>query len=90
MINVDHKGLHIENLNEFNKQHSPSIPKNFPKERLPQDLCQHSLTRMLRCLMGSQANKCGEVNKLYYYCKRERDAQLFRSIQDWEVQEFTQ
>jgi hypothetical protein len=35
--------------------------------------------------MGSQANKCGEVNKLYYMCKRERDAQLFTSIKDWEV-----
>lgn len=85
MLNVDNKGLHIENLNHFNKEHSPTIPKAFPKELLPKDMCQHSLSRMLQCLMGSQANKCGEVNKLYYMCKRERDAQLFTSIKDWEV-----
>ena len=74
MLNVDHKGLHIENLNELNKEHSPSIPKCFPKEKLPKDMCTHSLTRMLHCVMTSQANKCGEMNKHYYQCKRERDA----------------
>lgn len=35
MISTDNKGIDIENLGELNKEHSPSIPLNFPKERLP-------------------------------------------------------
>lgn len=88
MLNVDHKGLHIENLNELNKEHSPSIPQSFPKSRLPKDMCEMALSKMLHCLMASQANKCGEFNKHYYICKRERDAQLFQSIKDWEIENF--
>jgi hypothetical protein len=36
--------------------------------------------------MASQANKCGEFNKTYYMCKRERDAQIFESIRSWEIE----
>ena len=39
MLNVDHKGLHIENLNELNKEHSPTLPKDFPKSLIPKDMC---------------------------------------------------
>ena len=53
MLNVDHKGLYIENLNEFNREHSPTIPTQFPKERLPKDLCQFTLNRLLLCVMGA-------------------------------------
>ena len=35
MMNTDNRGFLIENLNEFNKEHSPSIPHDFPKDRLP-------------------------------------------------------
>ena len=84
MLNVDHKGLHIENLNELNKEHSPTLPKEFPKALIPKDMCQFALNRQLLCLLGSQANKCGEQNKLFYQCKRERDSQMFKSIQTWE------
>ena len=35
MQNTDSKGFLIENIAEFNKEHSPSIPQNFPKDRLP-------------------------------------------------------
>ena len=85
---MDHKGLSIENLNEFNKEHSPTIPKGFPKERLPKDLCQHTLNKLLMCLMGAQANTCGDRNKKFYICKRERDAQLFTLVKDWEIETF--
>ena len=88
MLNVDHKGLHIENLAELNREHSPSIPTKFPKDLLPKDKCQSSLALMLQCLMGSQQNKCGGYNKAYYQCKRERDSQIFTSIKDWEVDHF--
>ena len=84
MLNVDHHGLHIENLGELNKEHSPSVPMGFPKELLPRDMCQLALTKMIHCTVTSQANKCGEFNKLYYQCKRERDAQLFQTIKTWE------
>ena len=43
MLNTDHKGLHIENLEHFNREHSPTLPHDFPKERLPHDLCNHSM-----------------------------------------------
>lgn len=43
---------------------------------------------MLHCLTGSQANLCGEYNKAYQVCKRERDVQIFRSIKDWELEHF--
>ncbi len=35
MINTDSRGFTIDNLNELNKEHSPSIPIGFPKFRLP-------------------------------------------------------
>lgn len=80
--------MHIENLNELNKEHSPSVPKSFPKSRLPKDMCQNSLAKMVHCLTESQPNLCGELNKMYYTCRRERDAQIYSSIKDWEVNHF--
>ena len=53
MLNVDHRGLLIENLAEFNKEHSPMIPKDFPKERLPKDMCQHAFANLLYCVSGA-------------------------------------
>lgn len=88
MLNADHRGTNIENLSEFNREHSPTIPYDFPKDRLPSDMCQNVLTKMLVCVMNSQANRCGPENKAYYQCKRERDAQLFTSIKEWEVEHF--
>ena len=88
MLNVDHRGVYIENLAEYNREHSPTIPKGFPRDRLPRDMCQHTLSHLLQCLMASQQNKCGGENKQYYVCKRERDAQLFTSIKDWEQEHF--
>jgi len=35
MLNTDSRGFLVENLNELNKEHSPSIPTSFPKDRLP-------------------------------------------------------
>ena len=53
MLNVDHRGLLIENLAEFNKEHSPTIPKDFPKDRLPKDMCQHAFGNLLYCVSGA-------------------------------------
>ena len=54
MMNTDSRGFLVENLVEFNKEHSPSIPLAFPKERLPTELCKHALTEMLLCLVNNQ------------------------------------
>ena len=74
MLNADHKGTHIENHAHFNKEHSPTIPKEFPRQLLPKDKCQHVLFWMVACLAEAENNLCGPENKAYYQCKRERDA----------------
>lgn len=43
---------------------------------------------MLHCLTASQANLCGDFSKMYYVCKRERDAQIYQSIKEWELEHF--
>lgn len=50
MLNTDSRGFLVENLNEFNKEHSPSIPSGFPRDRLPQELCKNALVEMMVCL----------------------------------------
>ena len=85
MLNTDSKGFLVENLQEFNKEHSPSIPPGFPPERIPSELCKHALTEMMLCLVNNQQNLCGYQTKIYYICKKERDAKLFTQIQHWEL-----
>ena len=87
MLNTDSRGFLIENLAEFNKEHSPSIPHDFPKDLLPKELCKGALTEMLHCVSGRQQNLCGYENKQYYMCRRERDAAIFSKIKEWEVTE---
>lgn len=41
---MDSRGYLVDNHNELNKEHSPNIPNDFPKERLPAELCKHALT----------------------------------------------
>ena len=85
MINTDTKGLTIENLAELEKEIEPTLPENFPTNRLPTgDLCAHVLSRMLVCTMKSQQNLCGSEIKDFYICRRERDAQIFSAIKSWE------
>lgn len=43
---------------------------------------------MLVCLNFSQQNLCGYENKMYYMCKRERDATIFERIKDWELEKY--
>ena len=89
MLNTDTKGFAIENFAEFNREYSPSIPKGFPKDRLPKgDLCGHVLSELLICAMNSAENMCGTQAKHYYMCRRERDAQIFSLIKKWEIEEF--
>ena len=87
MLNTDSKGHSIENFADFNREYSPSIPPAFPREKLPKgDLCGHTLTQLLLCAMNSAENLCGSQAKLYYMCRRERDAQIFSAIRSWETE----
>jgi hypothetical protein len=88
MMNTDSKGYHIENINEFNKEHSPSIPPDFPRELLPKELCKSALLEMLICHSRKATNLCGYENKVFYICKRERDSVLFSRIKEWESDQF--
>ena len=42
---------------------------------------------MLLCHLNNTTNLCGDENKYYYMCKRERDALLFTKIKLWETEE---
>jgi hypothetical protein len=88
MLNTDSRGALLENLNELNKEHSPSIPLEFPKSRLPKELCKNALISMMACLQNNQSNLCGYENKMYYICKRERDAAIFAKIEEWEKEKY--
>ena len=50
--------------------------------------CGHQLGHLLVCTMNSAENLCGDLAKLFYMCKRERDAQLFEAVKSWEMEEF--
>lgn len=80
MLNTDTKGFTIENLSVLNAEYQPTLPLDFPKDKVPKELCQHVLSQMLLCTMNSSTNLCGSQNKNYYMCRRERDAQLFSAI----------
>ena len=85
MLNTDTHGYQIQNFTEFNREISPTVPKEFPKKNLPKELCANSLTEMYLCTMNSAENMCGTQAKNYYICKRERDAQIFSAIKSWET-----
>ena len=85
MLNTDTHGFQIQNFTEFNREISPSIPKEFPQKNLPSELCAHTLSEMYLCTMNSAENMCGTQAKNYYICKRERDAQIFSAIKSWET-----
>eukprot|EP00347_Sterkiella_histriomuscorum_P016303 403353704 len=87
MMSTESRGFVIENLNELNREHSPSIPHNFPKERLPNELCEKAFLFMTMCVFQKPTNACGPQNKQYYECRRERDAYIFHQIKDWETEE---
>lgn len=42
---------------------------------------------MLLCHLNNTTNLCGDENKKYYMCKRERDAVLFSRVKSWEIEE---
>ena len=90
MLNTDTKGHMLENFADMEREYSPSLPEKFPQSLIPQgDLCKHSFAQLLLCTMNSAQNLCGAQAKKFYVCKRERDAQLFTAIKDWEISDYS-
>lgn len=46
MIGFDDKG---HNPSSVMEEYSPSIPKDFPKNKMPENLCEEELLKMFRC-----------------------------------------
>ena len=82
------RGMSLENFKELNREIQPTIPKGFPKERMPKELCQHALLNLLQCTMRQDENFCGHQSLHYYHCRNERDSSLFSAIKTWEIGTF--
>ena len=82
----DTGGQTIDNLNDIMKEHSPSVPLDFPKGKLPENLCQTDLLKMLNCLNFEKSTMCGHLTKSFHECRRDRDAIIFDSIKEWEIE----
>ena len=47
-MDVDMSGYTMDNPNDLNREHSPSIPSGFPKDKLPEELCQQALLDVVK------------------------------------------
>ncbi|KAL4489300.1 hypothetical protein ABPG72_006364 [Tetrahymena utriculariae] len=71
------------------EEYSPSIPKEFPKEKIPKNLCEKELIKMIKCERIFQTNyACVEDYEAFVQCKKQRDLELFKSIKEWEIDHF--
>lgn len=44
MLNTDTKGFTIENLSVLNSEYQPTLPPDFPADKIPKEMCQHVLS----------------------------------------------
>ena len=71
---------------------SPSIPYNFPPERVPQNLCEEQLLTVIKCYTDhpkasdqmKRGFDCHKYASEFNECKRRRDMRIFHEIQTWE------
>lgn len=69
--------------------YSPSLPENFPKERLPKELCMDKLLFFARCMTHSpEGIMCTEMYSDFKYCKQTRNTRIFNSIKEWEIEKY--
>lgn len=88
--------LHVEPY-DFLFYTSPTIPYDFPKERLPKSLCEVSLLTVMKCYLDFskqseellRAKACHSFSHEFNQCKRRRDMAIFNEIRDWEREKFT-
>jgi len=75
---------------------SPTIPYNFPAERVPKNLCEEQLLSTMKCYGDhpkasdeiKRGTDCARFASEFNECKRRRDSIMFREIQDWETDNF--
>lgn len=75
---------------------SPSIPFEFPPERVPKNLCEEQLLAVMKCYGDhpkasdeiKRGTDCARFSSEFNECKRRRDSLIFREIQDWETEKF--
>jgi len=77
--------------------HSPTIPYDFPKQRLPQSLCELELLKLMKCFREApnhrdeveRATLCQPYTQEIYHCKRRRDLNIWANIKEWETERVT-
>ncbi|CAD8122785.1 unnamed protein product [Paramecium sonneborni] len=66
---------------------SPSLPKDFPSELIPKNICEVEFFDLIRCTYQDGAQMtCPKEYKKFLECKRDRDLKLFNALQKWEIQ----
>ena len=74
----------MDNPRDLLNEYSPAIPTGFPRDRMPKELCQSSLFKMLVCVQFSSTIKCSTETMDFYRCKRVRDEQIRAKIFEWD------
>jgi len=71
------------------EEFSPSLPKGFPVNKIPENKCEKELLLLFKCTsIFGVAMKCGEEYDGFQKCKKQRDLQLFNEIKAWEIDHF--
>ena len=92
-----------QNIKEFYEPydllfyHSPTIPYDFPKDRIPQSLCETELLGLMKCFRDfndqrdeiGRSKTCHPYTQQLYHCKRRRDINIWANIKQWETERVT-
>lgn len=81
---------------DFLLYYSPSIPYDFPKEKIPKQLCEESLLLTYKCYTDFpkqteeilRGEACDKYASEFNNCKKRRDMTLFHDIKEWETERF--
>ena len=76
--------------------YSPTVPYEFPKEKLPQNVCERELLQVYKCYRSfpkqsedlQRAEACSTQTSVLNQCKRRRDMQIFHAIREWETEKY--
>lgn len=67
----------------------PFIPEGFPREFLPENICEKELLYLNHCSqMFESISYCSEYLTEFKECKRQRDFSIFESIRKWQLSSF--
>lgn len=76
--------------------YSPSVPFDFPAEKLPKNVCEKELLLTYKCFRSfpkqsddvGKGKYCHEYTSAFNQCKRRRDMQIFHEIKQWETEKY--